>query len=430
MHGRTTLVWCVLAVCAATLVGAWLLKAQCLEPWADYHQYSTLCYNDIQPLWTARGIAAHVFPYADGALVRGELVGGAIEYPVLTGVFMWASGAFAQSSNEYLVHSALLLAPFALVVAYWLAQLTGPRAFMWAAAPALVLYSFHNWDLLVVAAATLGFWMWARQRRIAAALCFGIGAALKLYPVLFLLPLALQAVAERHRRDAGRILGAGLGALAAVNLPFALVNSDGWLATYEFHRLRGPNFDNIWALREIGPLTLPALEPATLNVVTLVLTAAFFAAALAVGWSAFRRRASWPHLEVCAALLCAFLLWNKVHSPQYTLWLLPFFALVPVHVGWWIAYSVVDVAVYAGVFRFFYDACSANACQVFAEPTAAQRVMTTGVALRAGLLLALFVMFLLRSFRDIGRPARIVSHPTSKVEDGETRAARSSVPTR
>jgi uncharacterized membrane protein len=430
MSSRNRIVWSVVAVCAIALAGAWLLKGQCLEPWQEYHQYSSLCYNDIQPLWTVRGIADRTFPYVNGALVDGELQSGAVEYPVLTGVFMWASGAASDSSNEYLVHSSLLLAPFGLVVALWLARLCGERALMWAAAPALVLYAFHNWDLLVVAAATLGFWFWAHERRRAAALCFGLGAALKLYPLLFLIPLVAHPATEGDRREAGMLLGIGMGTLAAINLPFALLNFEGWFATYEFHRLRGPNFDNIWALRDLGPVTLPTLEPAALNVVTLGLTAAFFIVALVAGWTAFRRTGSWPYVEISAALLCAFLLWNKVHSPQYTLWLMPFFVLVPLPVGWWIAYSIVDVAVYVGVFRFFYDACSANACQILAEPTAAQRVMTAAVALRAGLLLVLFVVLLRRTFRDIEPLRRTVSHRTPKVTGGDGSNARSSVPAR
>jgi uncharacterized membrane protein len=416
------------------LVGAWLLKGQCLQPWDNWHQYSSLCYNDIQPLWAARGIADRVFPYVNGYLVNGELHNGAIEYPVLTGVFMWASGAAVGSSNEYLVRSAFLLAPFGLLVAYLLAQLRGARALMWAAAPSLVLYAFHNWDLLVVTAATLGFWFWARDRRLAAAVCFGVGAALKLYPIFFLAPLVLESAGRGRRKESVKLIGTGLGTVAAINLPFAVINFNGWFATYQFHRLRGPNFDSIWAIRELGVFTLPALDPAALNVITVILTGTFFTIALSAGWIAFRQRGSrdrtWPFLEVCAALLCAFLLWNKVHSPQYALWLLPFFVLVPIHAGWWIAYSIVDVAVYTGVFRFFYDACSSAGCQIPAEPTAAQRLMTAAVALRAGLLLALFVEFLRKSFREAPHSDPTVSHRPPKVAGGDGRNADRSVPAR
>ena len=53
-------------------------------------------------------------------------------------------------------------------------------------------------------------------------------------------------------------------------------------------------------------------------------------------------------------MLCGFLLLHKVHSPQYTLWLLPFFVLLRVRWGWVVAYLVADLAMYVGIFRLFY----------------------------------------------------------------------------
>jgi uncharacterized membrane protein len=384
----------VMAAAALSLAGGFALKAQCLQPWVGYHQYSSLCYNDIQPLWGPRGIADRALPYIHGDLVNGEFAGGAIEYPVLTGVFMWAGGELTSSFNDYLVHTAILLAPFGLLAAYLLGKMSGLRALLFAAAPAIVLYAFHNWDLLVVAAVVCGFYLWRRGSPVGAAALFGVGAALKMYPLLFLGPLVLEAVFARRWRAAALVAGAGLGVVVLVNLPFALAGSDGWAATYEFHALRGPNTDNIWALRDFGPIHLPALEPGRLNLVTGVGAAVLFACALAVGWGRARREGRYPVVAVCAALLAAFLLLNKVHSPQYTLWILVFFSLLRVHVGWWIAYSAADLAVYIGVFRFFYESCATNRCQFFDEPTFWQNVMTTGVFARAGLLMVLFVVFL------------------------------------
>jgi hypothetical protein len=179
--------------------------------------------------------------------------------------------------------------------------------------------------------------------------------------------------------------------------------------------LRGPNFDNIWALRDFGPVQLPALEPGALNIVTAALSIAAFGAALGAGWMRVRREGRFPVVAVSAALVAAFLLFNKVHSPQYTLWLLPFFVLLRVHLGWWIAYSLADLAVYVGVFRFFYDACSTNDCRLFATPPVSQQLMTAGVGVRALLLAALFVVFV-RSTESAGpQEAPVASHPPSKV---------------
>lgn len=410
-------------VCALMLAAGFALKAQCLQPWADFHQYSSLCYNDIQPLWSAREVDARTFPYIEGRLAGGELVGGAVEYPVLTGLFMWATGAFANTFNEYLVHSALWLAPFGLLTAWLLAKMAGWRALLFSAAPAIVLYAFHNWDLLVVAAGTGGFFLWRRGQSVWAAAAFGVGAALKMYPILFVAPLVLEALHGRAFRRALLIAATALGVIVLINLPFALGGFDGWAATYEFHAQRGPNTDNIWALRDFGPIHLPTLEPGPLNLLTGLLSAALFVLALAIGWRRSRLLGWYPVVAVSAALLTAFLLFNKVHSPQYVLWLLPFFVLLRVSIGWWAAYSVADIAVYVGVFRFFYESCATNACSFFAEPTTWQRIMTAGVFVRALLLAGLFVVWL-RSEEspesDRGtRPARVVSHPLAKVASSE-----------
>ncbi|MGH2787117.1 MAG: glycosyltransferase 87 family protein [Actinomycetota bacterium] len=385
----------VLGACLLTLAGGFALKGQCLRPWSDLHQYSSLCYNDLQPLWGSRGVAERTFPYVNGDLDNGQLVGGAIEYPVLSGTFMWATGAFADNVNEYLVHSAFFLAPFGLLIAWLLGRMAGLRALLFAAAPAVVMYAFHNWDLLAVAAATGGFFLWWRGHPLWAAAAFGVGAALKMYPVLFVGPLVLEALHVRDLRRAAQIAAVAVGVVVAVNLPFALAGFDGWAATYEFHTQRGPNTDNIWALRNFGPIHLPALEPDALNLVTAAFTGALFVGALGYGWVRARSLARYPVLPVSAALLTAFLLFSKVHSPQYALWIMPFFALVRVPIVWWVAYSVADVLVYVGVFRFFYESCARNACLFFSEPNGWQQLMTTGVFLRAVVLVSLFVVFLL-----------------------------------
>jgi hypothetical protein len=71
-------------------------------------QYERLCYNDIQPLYAGRGIDADTFPYVNGSLQDGRLVGEAIEYPVLTRVFMGVTGLLVGDVDRYLLVSAVL----------------------------------------------------------------------------------------------------------------------------------------------------------------------------------------------------------------------------------------------------------------------------------------------------------------------------------
>ena len=398
----------MLLVCALTLVAGYLLKARCSDPASN--QYRDLCYNDVQPLYGIRGVEAGTFPYVHGELRDGELVGGAIEYPVLTGVFMWAAGRLADDYTSYLDVTALLLAPFGLLAAYLLARMAGGRALLFAAAPAIVLYAFHNWDLLVVAAVVVGFWAWHRGRPLWAAVLFGIGAALKMYPVLFLLPLALHQWRAGERRSGVVALATGAATFVAINLPFAVANFHGWWATYEFHSQRLPNFDTVWLLG-LHPSGNVDTSASTFNALTTALIAASFIAAVVLGWRrAAVKREAYPFLQVCGAALAAFLLWNKVHSPQYVLWLLPFFVLLRVHLAWWIAYSLADLAVYVGIFRWFYDYGSS---QDLAEMTPAKELLIAGIWARALLLAVLFVVFLGARSEVESEPDHVISSQAS-----------------
>ena len=405
-------------VCVGALIVGFFFKAQCLQAGDGRLLYERLCYSDLPPLYGLRGVAGNVFPYVGGHLdAGGGLVDGAIEYPVLTGLFMWVTGLPVHDVNQFYVVSAIALAPAALATAYLLARMARWRALLWAAAPALVLYAFHNWDLLVVACAVAGLWCWSRGKPAWAAVWFGLGAAFKMYPAFFLAPLFFDELRRRGFRSALGSAGAGVATFVLVNAPFFLGGREGWLATYRFHELRGPNFDSIWAqwfpsdtwLGDYGSIT-----PSRLNLVTAVLTGAFFAVALGVGWWRARRERSYPFLQVCAALLAAFLLWNKVHSPQYALWLLPIFVLVRVNVVWWALYAVADAATYYGVFQWYYDLSQGR------DFAAAKKTMIAGVWGRAVLLLVLFGLFL--RARAAAAPAAdrtqddgIVSHPSATV---------------
>lgn len=421
----------VVALSCASLICAFAFKAQCLAPW-DGRQFSRLCYNDIQPLFYARSVAT-TFPYIHGVLHKGQLSNGAIEYPVLTGLFMYASAhlggwlpflgrANASSANEYLYDSALLLAPFALITSILLASLTRTRTLLWAIAPSLILYAFHNWDLLVVTAAVAGFWAWHRERTGWAAFWFGIGGALKLYPFMFLAPLMLERIMVHDGKGAGKTFLAGLLPPVLINLPFILINRSGWFATYAFHEQRWADYNSIWAWfagAHFAGVTMPSLTVGQLNAVSASLTGGFMLMALILGWVLARQSRQYPTVQVSGAMLASFLLWNKVHSPQYALWILPFFVLLDVALGWWIAYEIADLILYVGIFRWFYDFVYRHT-----DFTIAKRALIFGVWSRAVLLLALFAVFLIADVargvrgRPLGTsPSGVASHPPASVHD-------------
>lgn len=419
----------LLAVLATTAFGillGYLSKTPCTGPPYDAYgisanlganKYSHLCYSDVQQLWVGRGVREHLFPYLDGRLEpsdrpEGSLVGGAVEYPIVTGLFMWLAGLGASTDGDYLRTTALLLAPFGLLTAGLLARLAGWRAFIWAAAPALVLYSVHNWDFLATACVVGAVWAWARGRPGTAAMLLGLGAATKIYPGFLALPLLLDRVWLRDVRGAARVVAGTGGVWAAINVPFMLANWDGWWATYSFQAGRAADLttNSIWYWG------FPELTGDEVNRWSAALIVVSWLVAVAGGWAVAQRGGRYPWLQVGAALLASFLLFNKVYSPQYVLWLLPFFVLLRIRWGWWVAYLAVDLLLYVGLFRWYYDITQGGDFGV------AKQAAVLGVWGKAVLLALLYVVFL-RSSSVVQDPSE--DHESSSAEPYDDRDSAS-----
>ena len=412
----------IVVLTAGMLLVSYAAKDRCVGPTFDDKGRSTpdydiridrdLCYSDIQYLWLDRDIDKHVFPYVHGGITPppdSKLTGGTVEYPVLTGLLMWVGAMFAHNDGEFLLYSALLMAPFGLVTGWMLAKLARWRALAWALGPPLFLYAFHNWDLPVVACAVAAVFVvhgWRtprslRQRATIAAVLLGIGFAFKLYPGAFVAPLMLYVLTASDKRDWWGAIRVGLAATATVvlvNLPFALAGYDGWRASFTFQELRKVDLTTnsiwFWGFRPDSEPTNEAFQR-WVSWLSPTLVIASFVVALAVGWWGWRRSGSYPWLAVSAAMLCGFLLLHKVHSPQYTLWLVPFFVLLTVPWRWVLAYMVVDICMDVGVFRWFY-AMKLHGNDVGGNVSAglAAQLVALGVWGRAALLAVLFVVVL------------------------------------
>lgn len=276
------------------------------------------CYSDVPFLLQNRGMADGIFPYAPNA---GE---HPLEYPVLSGLLMDATARLARMlapdgglSRAYFGLTVLVLLGFALV-AVWATGRTTDRArdaLLVAAAPTLALAGTINWDLVAVAATALALLAWARERPWVAGLLIGLGAAAKLYPAFLLGPILVLAWRDRRFRPALAATGTAAAAWLAVNLPVMVAYPGGWALFYRFNQERPAEFGSFWyAMQVIG-------QPVgSLNAVA---TGLFLVGCAGVAAFAVMARPL-PGLAPLAFLVvAAFLVTNKVYSPQYVLWLLP-----------------------------------------------------------------------------------------------------------
>ncbi|WP_412515823.1 glycosyltransferase family 87 protein [Actinomadura madurae] len=314
------------------------------------------CYTDIYPLYYVRGLADGKIPYFDtftGSDIRY------VEYPVLSGGFMqlaaWLVRPFGADARgmAFFNVTVFLLAVLAVVTVLATAYVAGRRSLrtglMVALSPALLLTAYINWDLLAVALSALALAAWSARRPALAGGLLGLAIAAKFYPLLFLGPLVLLCVRAGQWRPMGRMLAGTAAGWLAANLPVMLFAWDGWKEFYTFSQGRGIDWGSIFFVLQNHGLEKPATDTDLLN---LLGTGTFLvlAAGIAVLALTAPRRPRVPQLMFL--VLVAFMLPNKVWSPQYVLWLLPLAVLARPKLPAFVVWQLGEIAYFFGIWWF------------------------------------------------------------------------------
>jgi uncharacterized membrane protein len=327
---------------AACRAGAWNIGIE---------QYQAHCYTDIYPLYYAEGLSAGKVPY----------VGHPVEYPVLIGAAMQAAAWVVSPINDVLIRgreffdvTVVLLALFAVAAVLATAYLAGPSrrwtALLVALSPAVILAAFINWDLIAMSLATLGLAAWAGRRGVLAGILIGLAVATKFYPVFLLGPLFLLCLRAGRLRAFWVTAGSAAGAWLAVNLPVAIAAPGGWSTFYRFNASRGADWGSIWYFFETEHWPVVGSMPlSTLNAVSLLLfgVACVLIGALALAAS---RRPRLPQL--CFLVIAAFLLFNKVWSPQYVIWLAPLAVLARPRLGAYALWQAAEIGYFLAIWAY------------------------------------------------------------------------------
>jgi uncharacterized membrane protein len=299
-----------------------------------------------------------------------------VEYPVAIGGMMQAGAwlvhsvadPFTRGKDFYLVTVAMLavcLLAGVLATAYTAGPQRSGRdrrsrqgmdagtkaALMVALSPGLILAAFINWDLLAMALTACGLAAWAARRHALAGALLGLGVAAKFYPLLIFGALLLLCLRAGKIREFSVVFGAGLAAWLAVNLPVAVGATAGWGRFYAFSRSRGADWGSIWYMFET--YKIPALGNSSLGQLNLVSSACFAVACVLIAGFALMapRRPRLPQL--CFLLLAAFLMLNKVWSPQYVIWLVPLAVLARPRLWPYLLWQLAEVAYFFGIWGYF-----------------------------------------------------------------------------
>ncbi len=342
----------LVAVSVTAMVLAFADKAPCRSGAWNYYakQFQDACYTDIYPLYYNEQLSAGKVPYT----------GHPVEYPVLIGGAMEAAAWLVRNVSEAIRGREFFDVTVAMLAVCFVAGVLATaraadpdarwQALLVALSPALILSAFVNWDLIAMALTALGIAAWAARRGVWAGILLGLGVAAKFYPLVVFGPLLLLCLRTGQWREFAKTLAAAVAAWLAVNLPVMIAAPAGWARFYVFSKDRGADWGSIWYLFE--HFSVPVLgnyQLSALNQMSVFFLAVAFAAIAVLALAAPRR----PRLpQLCFLMLAAFLMTNKVWSPQYVIWLVPLAVLARPRLWPYVLWQLAEVGYFFGIWGY------------------------------------------------------------------------------
>jgi hypothetical protein len=335
-------------VVMTSAIVTWLLlmakQVPCIQtdPAEPPNAFARLCYTDVSVLYVNRE------PWWSGGNVF-LTDGQPLEYPPLIAGFITLARWIAvrlgakvgpdvewsdklDASNIFFgVTAALLFICFLGVVAIHVelgrkvaaSHTQGVRVRAWdaifvAASPVVIFTGLINWDLFAVALTSLTLLLWARRHPLAAGVVLGLAVSAKFYalaviPVLFLLCLRAAKL-----RAFWQFMTTAVLCWAALNVPLMLTNFDAWSYFWTFNADRGADLGSIWYMLQLAGVDYESARTVSVLMVAGITVGGLFIISQVL--DAPRR----PRVaQVLLLVMVVFLVFNKVYSPQYVLWLFP-----------------------------------------------------------------------------------------------------------
>jgi uncharacterized membrane protein len=379
-----------LMLATLALMISWLGKAPCIQQhansagefeldWRTGRPYIAMCYSDVVPLYGAEQLdKPGTFPYKtswiddEGKPTQQTRY---MEYPVVTGLFQWVNAKLAQGwaklADDGWLWDGITVAIYFDITAFWLALAwlvtvwatarTARRrpwdAVLVAVSPLVLVHAFTNFDALAAALAAAGMLAWARKRPELAGLLLGLGGAAKFYPLFLLGVFFVLCLRAGRLKEWATATMTAAAAWLAVNVPIAVAYPAGWWEFFRRNSARSADVDSIYhAISQFsgwpgfdGRLG-PWQTPTVLNAVSAVL---FVVCCAAIGVMALSAPTRPRVAQLGFLVVAAFLLVNKVWSPQYSLWLVPLAVLAVPRWKILLAWMTIDALVWAPRMMFY-----------------------------------------------------------------------------
>ena len=291
----------------------------------------------------------HAWPYSAYTPFGTQPEIEAVEYPVLTGLFQWivsylvpispansindplnSPNSFAQliapkasilngtwPNLVYYRISIFLLAIMFGVSVYFLSRLIpNIQKYLYVFSPAILASLFLNWDVLCVSLLIASLYFYERKSYSLSAILLSLSISTKFYPAVVLLPLTVILWKERRIRELISYLGVVLGTWLIVNLPIALYDFSGWSRFYKYSYQRDIAGDGSFfqIIKFVGASeNILKITYYSLNILVVILLLRY----------TYKLSSRFSLIELSYFAVSAFVLFGKVVSVQYVLWLTP-----------------------------------------------------------------------------------------------------------
>ena len=260
----------------------------------------------------------HLWPFSEKTLLGDTKVQHPVEYPALTGLIMWLLSFLVSPSQTAVFDYYRITAAFQIVLlaisAYLIFKLAGKKyGFYFILAPA-VLYSLNrNWDIWAIAAMLLAIYLFEKKRFQLSAILLAVSIATKFFPIVLMLPIMIIFLRNKQIKLFIRYALTTAIAWTGINLPFVLINYEGWAYFYKFSAERGLGSASFFEITNIilPSITFSSIHFYILNTLALVAVTTYFV-----------RLKSVPTLAATSFfVMFGFILFNKQYSMQYVIWL-------------------------------------------------------------------------------------------------------------
>jgi uncharacterized membrane protein len=299
-----------------------------------------------------------------------------------------------------------LAALFAVILALLSLGVRGRRLYgaaaLFALSPLAVgPISLNTYDLWPAALTVGALAALLRRRELLASGLLGLAVTAKLYPLVIVPPALLYVWVGVGRRRALQSLALLVGVVLLVVLPFAVLAPGGLWDSFHAQMARGLQIESLGAALLLAAHRLGFYDATVVHGATraasrdlagslpdalATLLSVLQLVAVALVWIVFVRRGPTAERLVLAsaAVVAAFLVFNRFISPQYLVWLIPLVLLLPGRTGL-AALGLLACSLVLGQIWFFH----------YRDVFALDRIVWLVVA-RDAALLALYILLLAR----------------------------------